>query len=130
MQYEALSQYPHRCHAWTGQFSEAEIRAPAAGERVFRFNFLGSHADLGNYDIVRALEAEAGRPIAVLADMQGPNSVSGVSGRPSHPGRRCRVSPGTNEAPGTAERATLPHPEIFEQSDLALNASRRRQDPP
>src|SRR5919199_3618483 len=45
-----------------------------AGADVFRFNFShGSHAEhQARYDIVRAIERETGRPIAVLADLQGP----------------------------------------------------------
>ena len=55
--------------------SEASIRALfEAGVDVFRFNFShGSHADhQERFDIVRRLEAEAGRPISVMADLQGP----------------------------------------------------------
>ena len=45
-----------------------------AGADVFRFNFShGSHEDhQKRYDIVRSIEQETGRPIAVLADLQGP----------------------------------------------------------
>ena len=45
-----------------------------AGADVFRFNFShGSHEEhQKRYDIVRAIEQETGRPIAVLADLQGP----------------------------------------------------------
>src|SRR6476619_3587634 len=45
-----------------------------AGADVFRFNFShGSHEDhKKRYDIVRSIEQETGRPIAVLADLQGP----------------------------------------------------------
>src|SRR6476619_4903489 len=45
-----------------------------AGADVFRFNFShGSHEEhQTRYDIVRAIERETGRPIAVLADLQGP----------------------------------------------------------
>ena len=45
-----------------------------AGADVFRFNFShGSYEDhQARYDIVRAIERETGRPIAVLADLQGP----------------------------------------------------------
>jgi pyruvate kinase len=45
-----------------------------AAADVFRFNFRhGTHDEhLARYDIVRAIEAETGRPIAVLADLQGP----------------------------------------------------------
>jgi len=45
-----------------------------AAADVFRFNFShGTHDEhQARYDIVRAIEAETGRPIAVLADLQGP----------------------------------------------------------
>lgn len=45
-----------------------------AAADVFRFNFShGTHdGHQARYDIVRAIEAETGRPIAVLADLQGP----------------------------------------------------------
>ena len=45
-----------------------------AGADAFRFNFShGAHRDQqARYDIVRKVEQETGRPIAVLADLQGP----------------------------------------------------------
>ena len=45
-----------------------------AGADVFRLNFShGVHADhKARFDDIRALEAEVGRPIAILADLQGP----------------------------------------------------------
>jgi pyruvate kinase len=48
---------------------------------VFRFNFShGSHADHhARYQIVRQVEQEVGRPIAVLADLQGPSCASASS---------------------------------------------------
>ena len=44
------------------------------GADVFRFNFShGSHEEhQRRYDIVREIERETNRPIAVLADLQGP----------------------------------------------------------
>src|SRR3569833_3441179 len=50
-----------------------------AGADVFRFNFShGSHEDhQKRYDIVRSIEQEAGRPIAVLADLRGPGRRGG-----------------------------------------------------
>src|SRR6478752_3042887 len=41
---------------------------------VFRLNFShGTHEDhKKRYDIIRAIEREVGRPIGVLADLQGP----------------------------------------------------------
>src|SRR5215218_9010884 len=45
-----------------------------AGADVFRLNFShGTHEDhRDRYDAIRAIEREAGRPIGVLADLQGP----------------------------------------------------------
>src|SRR5438445_6977427 len=45
-----------------------------AGADVFRFNFShGSHEDHRlRYETVRAVEHTVGRPIAILADLQGP----------------------------------------------------------
>lgn len=97
--------------------SEAKIRALfEAGVDVFRFNFShGTHADhQERFDIVRRLESEAGRPISVMADLQGPKLRIGTF--PDGPIRLTNGAPfrlELAEAPGTAERATLPHPEIF-----------------
>ena len=44
-----------------------------AGADVFRVNFShGSHDDHAHTIAVRRAEAEVGRPLAVLADLQGP----------------------------------------------------------
>ena len=45
-----------------------------AGADVFRLNFShGSHADhQRNYEIIREIESELGRPIGILMDLQGP----------------------------------------------------------
>ncbi|MEH6474155.1 MAG: pyruvate kinase, partial [Sneathiella sp.] len=45
-----------------------------AGADVFRLNFShGEHADHKfRYDTIRALELKQGRPIGILADLQGP----------------------------------------------------------
>ena len=45
-----------------------------AGADVFRLNFShGSHDEhRARYDIIRAIEEEIGRPIGILADLQGP----------------------------------------------------------
>jgi len=86
------------------------------GADVFRFNFShGSHAEhLARYEIVRAIEKETGRPIAVLADLQGPKlrigkiadgSIELVSGE------KLRLD--LDPEPGTRGRIPLPHPEVF-----------------
>ncbi|SDF96521.1 pyruvate kinase [Thalassobaculum litoreum] len=87
-----------------------------AGVDVFRFNFShGSHEDhQKRCDIVRALEAESGRPIAIMADLQGPKLRIGTF--PDGPielktGDKFRLE--LKDGTGTQKRVTLPHPEIF-----------------
>src|SRR3954453_12091715 len=87
-----------------------------AGADVFRFNFShGSHEDhQKRYDTVRAIEQETGRPIAVLADLQGPKRrfVRGAWGpMPLKQGERILFD--LAPAPGTRDRIPLPHPEVF-----------------
>ena len=86
-----------------------------AGADVFRFNFShGSHEEhQKRYDIVRAIEQETGRPIAVLADLQGPKLRVGrlAEGPVSlEEGERIRFD---LDPPGHARRVPLPHPEVF-----------------
>ena len=87
-----------------------------AGVDVFRLNFShGSAADhRERFDMLRAIESETGRPIAILADLQGPKLRVGtfadgpvllIEGQ----GFRLDLDP----APGNLQRAGLPHPEIF-----------------
>ncbi|MFN3644504.1 MAG: pyruvate kinase [Gemmobacter sp.] len=95
----------------------ATIRALwEAGADVFRLNMShGTHDDIrARHAIIRQVEAETGRPIAILADLQGPKlrvgtfaegSAELVEGAPF----RLDLDP----AEGDAARATLPHPEIF-----------------
>ena len=93
------------------------IRALAeAGADVFRLNFShGSHEDHAErYRLIRAVEAEIGRPIGVLMDLQGPKLRVGrfAEGKVALvPGARFRLDLGPTA--GDAKRANLPHPEIF-----------------
>ena len=87
-----------------------------AGADVFRLNMShGTHAEQrARYDIIRAVEAETGRPIAVLADLQGPKLRVGVFAAGAHDleeGDAFRFD--LDPAPGTGTRVQLPHPEIF-----------------
>src|SRR3974377_2454766 len=97
--------------------SEEVIRALfEAGANIFRFNFShGTREDhQRRYGIVRALEREMGRPIAVLADLQGPNLRVGrfAEGRVTLPaGAVIRFD--MDATPGDARRVSIPHPEIF-----------------
>jgi pyruvate kinase len=87
-----------------------------AGADVFRLNFShGSHDDhRKRYEAVRAVEAQFGRPIGVLIDLQGPKfrigtfangPVTLAAGAPF----RLDLSP----SPGDQTRAPLPHPEVM-----------------
>ncbi len=87
-----------------------------AGVDVFRLNFShGSHADHSErFKTLRTLEQETGRPIGILADLQGPKlRVGTFADGPVMlaEGQAFRLD--LDQAPGTAERVCLPHPEIF-----------------
>ncbi len=87
-----------------------------AGADVFRLNMShGTHAEQkARFDIIRSIEAETGRPIAILADLQGPKLRVGTFAAPSHDlkeGQPFRVD--LDAAPGDEHRVQLPHPEIF-----------------
>ena len=93
------------------------IRALAeAGADVFRLNFShGSHEDHAErYRLIREVEAELGRPIGVLMDLQGPKLRVGrfAEGKVALvPGAPFRLD--LDPTAGDARRANLPHPEIF-----------------
>jgi pyruvate kinase len=89
-----------------------EIRALAeAGADVFRLNFShGSHEDhRATLDIVRQVEALVGRPLAALADLQGPKVRVG-----KFPGGEMKVAWNTEyalvAADETADTGTIPVP--------------------
>jgi pyruvate kinase len=87
-----------------------------AGADVFRLNMShGSHADIAaRHALVRQVEADTGRPIAILADLQGPKLRVGTFAAGAHDlveGAVFRLD--LNEAPGDGTRVRLPHPEIF-----------------
>ena len=88
-----------------------------AGVDVFRLNFShGSQQDhQTRFEVIRAIERVTGRPIGILADLQGPKLRLGTfsAGRVElAPGARFRLD--LDEQPGDQNRAPLPHPEIFE----------------
>lgn len=91
-----------------------------AGADVFRLNFShGSHEDHGaRYAAIRDVEAELGRPLAVLADLQGPKLRVGtfVDGRVTL-GKGDRFRLDLNDAPGDVHRVKLPHPEILSAAE-------------
>ncbi len=104
-----------------------------AGADVFRLNMShGDHAATTKlYNTVREVEKATGRPIGVLADLQGPKlrigefkdkSVELVSGQ--------TFILDMNDMPGDASRVQLPHPEIYEavqtNTELLLNDGKIR----
>src|SRR3989338_8610561 len=88
-----------------------------AGADVFRLNMShGSHAEqAARHDIIRQVEADTGRPIAILADLQGPKLRVGTFANPAGEdlaeGADFRMD--LSSTPGDATRVQLPHPEIF-----------------
>ncbi len=114
----------------------------AGGADVFRLNFShGSHEDhLARIEMIRALERSAGRPIGILADVQGPKLRVGSFG-----GGRVQLQTGQafrfdlSPVPGNAGRVQLPHPEIIEAAGigttlllddgkLRVRVARKRED--
>ncbi|HEY2178142.1 MAG TPA: pyruvate kinase [Caulobacteraceae bacterium] len=87
-----------------------------AGVDVFRLNF--SHGERADHAAavaaVRAAEAEVGRPLAALADLQGPKFRLGsfAAGKIAiKPGQTLRLD--LDPAPGDKRRAPFPHPEVL-----------------
>lgn len=88
-----------------------------AGADVFRLNMShGSHDELRRrHEIIREVEKETGRPIAILADLQGPKLRVGTFANGSEElieSARFRLD--LDETPGNQTRVCLPHPEIFQ----------------
>ena len=87
-----------------------------AGADVFRLNMShGVHDDIAKrHAIIRQVEKDLGRPIGILADLQGPKLRVGVFANEAEElveGATFRMDLST--APGDAKRVNLPHPEIF-----------------
>lgn len=88
-----------------------------AGADVFRLNFShGTHADhQQRLALIRGIEADIGRPIGVLLDLQGPKLRVGTFAYGPVTlveGAAFRLDL-DRATPGDASRAPLPHPEIF-----------------
>jgi pyruvate kinase len=97
--------------------SEAQIsKLFDAGVDIFRMNF--SHGEPEDhqkiYDAIRQVEFEKGRPIAILADLQGPKIRLGIFADEEislKSGQSYQFD--MDPEPGTDMRAPLPHKEIF-----------------
>ncbi len=87
-----------------------------AGADIFRLNFShGTHDQhQARVAAIRRVEAERGRPIAILLDLQGPKlRVGTFADGPVElkAGQAFRLD--LDRQPGDSTRAPLPHPEIF-----------------
>jgi pyruvate kinase len=92
-----------------------------AGADVFRLNFShGSHEDhAARIEMIRALEKRFGRPVGILADVQGPKLRVGQfqSGRVQlQAGQNFTLD--LNPSPGDTRRVCLPHPEILQAAEI------------
>lgn len=106
--------------------SSAEVieRLFRAGADVFRLNFShGSHADHAErIATIRALEEKVGRPIGILADVQGPKLRVG-----RFQGGRVQLQTGQpfrldlNPTPGNVSRVELPHVEIIQAAQIGTS---------
>jgi len=88
-----------------------------AGADVFRLNFShGKHEEKRELvEKIRKVEKKHGRPIAILADLQGPKLRVGVFANDEKvfldKGQKFRFD--LDETPGDNRRVQLPHPEII-----------------
>lgn len=88
-----------------------------AGVDVFRLNFShGSATDhRARFTMLRELETETGRPIGILADLQGPKlRVGTFADGPVHLVEGASFRLDLDPAPGNVQRVGMPHPEIFD----------------
>ena len=97
----------------------ASVRALfEAGADVFRLNFShGTHEDhRRRHETIRALERETGRPIGILADLQGPKLRVAAfdQGQVELPQGAAFALDLDVATPGDARRVAMPHPEVFE----------------
>lgn len=87
------------------------------GADVFRLNMShGEHEEIAaRHATIRQVEEDVGRPIAILADLQGPKLRVGTFARGEEvleQGQKFRMD--LADAEGDATRVTLPHKEIFD----------------
>ena len=92
------------------------MRLFEAGADIFRINM--SHTDHAKLrtlvGLIREVEEEVGRPIGILADLQGPKLRIGTFAE-----GEIEIAPGdvivldSKPTPGTRKRVELPHPEIL-----------------
>jgi pyruvate kinase len=92
-----------------------------AGADVFRINMSHSSHEVLRHRVaqIRALETKFGRPVGILADLQGPKLRVGTfadGGVNLEVGDQFTLD--SDPAPGDRERVHLPHPEILEPLEV------------
>tara|TARA_Y100001960_G_scaffold220978_2_gene231198 strand:+ start:314 stop:1666 length:1353 start_codon:yes stop_codon:yes gene_type:complete len=88
-----------------------------AGADVFRLNFShGKHDTHKNtLDAIRRVEVDAGRPIGIIADLQGPKlRIGDLKDGKVELEKGASFILDTNEEAGDQTRAPFPHPELFQ----------------
>jgi pyruvate kinase len=88
-----------------------------AGADVFRINMSHTdHAGLAAYvRMIREIEAETGRAIGILVDLQGPKlRIGAFADGPVHLRKGDHFVLDADTTPGDAARVQLPHPEILQ----------------
>ncbi|WP_026191275.1 MULTISPECIES: pyruvate kinase [Methylosinus] len=88
-----------------------------AGADVFRINMSHTdHAGLAAYvRMIREIEAETGRAIGILVDLQGPKlRIGAFADGPVHLRKGDHFVLDADPTPGDAVRVQLPHPEILQ----------------
>ena len=101
-----------------------------AGADVFRINMSHTDHDLMRTLVarIRSVEEAVGRPIGILADLQGPKLRVGkfANGKETlKPGQTFTLD--DNQEPGTSTRVYLPHPEILRSVEPGAPAAHRRR---
>lgn len=104
-----------------------------AGVDVFRLNFShGTHeSHLALFERIRAMEAETGRPIGIMADLQGPKIRLGdFANGPIQLNIGDKFRLDLDPALGDQNRVHLPHPPVFKAlsvgSDLLIDDGKVR----
>jgi len=87
-----------------------------AGADAFRINMSHTSHDMLRdlHGMIRKVETRRGRPVAILADLQGPKLRLGEIAGDSltlHEGQKLVFD--SDDAPGTAERLPMPHPDVI-----------------
>ncbi len=102
------------------------------GADVFRINMSHTpHDELKRlHGVIRGVEAEVGRPICILVDLQGPKlRIGEFANGKIELARGAEFSLDRDETPGNQSRVYLPHPEIFQSvapgDRLLLNDGRQ-----